>query len=199
MNPTEIAESYDTLAEQWLNPDLESNGISQHLRALQFRPGGGVALDVGCGCSGRFVRLLEGQGYEVEGMDVSAEMIALARTRNPSATFYHADVCEWVPARRYDFITSWDSIWHVPLDRSAAVLRKLCGALNPGGIFIWTMGGLDAPEEKRDSSMGAPVYYSVLGISKTLQTIAEAGCVCRHLEFDQWPEKHVFIIAQKEG
>jgi predicted enzyme related to lactoylglutathione lyase len=61
------------------------------------------------------------------------------------------------------------------------------------------MGGLDAPEEKRDSSMGAPVYYSVLGISKTLQTIAEAGCVCRHLEFDQWPEKHVFIIAQKEG
>jgi predicted TPR repeat methyltransferase len=199
MNPAEIAESYDTLAEQWLNPDLETNGISQHLRALQFLPGGGVALDVGCGCSGRFVRLLESHGYEVEGIDVSSEMIALARTRNPSATFYQADVCEWVPTRAYDFITAWDSIWHVPLDRNEAVLRKLCGALNSGGIFIWTMGGLDAPEEKRDSSMGAPLSYSVLGISQTLQTIAEAGCVCRHLEFDQWPEKHVFIIAQKGG
>jgi len=199
MNPTEIAESYDTLAEQWLNPDLETNGMGQHRRALQFRPGDGVALDVGCGCSGRFVRLLESQGYEVEGMDVSAKMIALARTRNPSATFYQADVCEWVPTRAYDFITAWDSIWHVPLDRSEAVLRKLCGALSHGGVFIWTMGGLDAPEEKRDSSMGAPVYYSVLGIPQTLQTIAEAGCVCRHLEFDQWPEKHVFVIAQKEG
>jgi hypothetical protein len=59
------------------------------------------------------------------------------------------------------------------------------------------MGGLDGPEEKRDSSMGPTVYYSVLGITKTLQTVAEAGCVCRHLEYDQWPEKHVFIIAQK--
>lgn len=197
MNPTEIAESYDALAERWLNPDLETNGMGQHRRALQFRAGGGVALDVGCGCSGRFVRLLESQGYEVEGMDVSAKMIALARTRNPSATFYQADVCEWVPTRAYDFITAWDSIWHVPLDRSEAVLWKLCGALSPGGVFIWTAGGLDGPEEKRDSSMGVPVSYSVLGIPKTLQTIAEAGCVCRHLEFDQWPEKHVYLITEK--
>lgn len=197
MNPTEIADSYDALAERWLNSDLETNGMGQHRRALQFRAGGGVALDVGCGCSGRFVRLLESQGYEVEGMDVSAKMIALARTRNPSATFYQADVCEWVPTRAYDFITAWDSIWHVPLDRSEAVLRKLCGALSPGGVFIWTTGGLDGPEEKRDSSMGVPVSYSVLGIPKTLQTIAEAGCVCRHLEFDQWPEKHVYLITEK--
>jgi hypothetical protein len=59
------------------------------------------------------------------------------------------------------------------------------------------MGGLDGPEEKQDSSMGPPIYYSVLGIPKTLETISEARCVCRHLEYDQMPEKHVFIIAQK--
>ncbi len=128
---------------------------------------------------------------------MSAEMIALARVRNPDAIYYHADVCEWVPDKRYDFITAWDSIWHVPLERSEGVLQKLCGALNPGGVLIWTMGGLDGPEEKRDSSMGPTVYYSVLGITKTLQTVAEAGCVCRHLEYDQWPEKHVFVVAQK--
>lgn len=64
-------------------------------------------------------------------------------------------------------------------------------------MFIWTIGGLDEPEVKRDASMGPPLYYSALGIPKTLQTIAEAGCVCRHLEYDQWPEKHVFLIAQK--
>jgi hypothetical protein len=23
------------------------------------------------------------------------------------------------------------------------------------------------------------------------------GCICRHLEYDQFPEKHVFLIAQK--
>lgn len=197
MRPAEIACSYDSIAHQWLEPHLASNGIRQHEHALKFRPRDGLALDVGCGCSGRFLRLLESHGYEIEGLDVSAQMIALAKERNPTATFYHADVCEWMPARQYDFITAWDSIWHVPLDRSESVLRKLCGALTPGGVFIWTTGGLDRPEEKRDSSMGPPVYYSVLGIPKTQQTVTDAGCICRHLEYDQLPEKHVFLIAQK--
>ena len=152
---------------------------------------------MGCGCNDRFIRLLAAHGYEVEGLDVSAKMVALARARNSGVTFYHADVCAWSPPKKYDFITAWDSIWHVPLDRGESVLRKLCGALAPGGVFIWTTGGLDGPEEKRDSSMGAPVYYSVIGIPKTLEIIGDSDCVCRHLEYDQFPEKHVFLIAQK--
>ena len=197
MRPAETADSYDSIAHLWLEPHLSRNGIRQHEQALKFRPPGGLALDVGCGCNGRFLRLLESHGYEAEGLDVSAQMIALAKTRSPNVTFYHADVCEWMPTRQYDFITAWDSIWHVPLDCSESVLRKLCGALSSGGILIWTTGGVEGPEEKQDSSMGPPVSYSVLGIPKTLKTVADAGCVCRHLEYDQLPEKHVFIVAQK--
>jgi len=197
MHPSEISASYDSIAHRWLEPHLEQNGIRQHEHALKFRPDGGTALDVGSGCSGRFIRLLQSRGYEVEGLDVSAQMIALAKERNPDVIFHHADVCEWSPPRQYDFITAWDSIWHVPLDQHEAVLRKLYNALAPGGIFIWTTGGLDEPTEKNDSAMGPPVYYSVLGIPKTLQLLADAGCVCRHLEYDQLPEKHLFLIAQK--
>ncbi len=197
MEPTEIAESYDAIAHRWLEPHLAQNGLRQHERALQFRSSGGLALDVGCGCNGRFLRLLASHGYEVEGLDVSAKMIALARGQHPNVTFHHADVCAWEPVKQYDFITAWDSIWHVPLAQSEGVLSKLCGALAPGGVIIWTTAGLDGPEEKRDSSMGPPVYYRAPGIPKTLETVAEAGCVCRHLEYDQFPEKHLFVIAQK--
>lgn len=197
MLPSDIGASYDTIAHQWLEPFLAGNGIRQHMHALQFRPRGGRALDVGCGCNGRFLRLLASHDYEVEGLDVSARMIALARERDPGVVFHHADICAWTPMRQYDFITAWDSIWHVPLAENANVLRKLCAALSPGGVLIWTTGGLDAPEEKRDSAMGPPVYYSVLGLPKTLEVISAAGCVCRHLEYDQLPEKHVFLIAQK--
>lgn len=123
--------------------------------------------------------------------------IRVGDARNPNTTFHHADVCEWMPTKQYNFITAWDRIWHVPLDRNESVLRRLCGALTSGGGFIWTTGGLDGPEDKRDSNMGPPLYYSVLGISKTLQTIADAGCICRHLEYDQFLEKHVYLIAQK--
>ena len=197
MQPSETATSYDLIADRWLESHLDTNGIRQHEQALAFREHGGVALDVGCGCNGRFFRLLSQHGYEVEGLDVSTRMIALARARNPEVTFHHADICEWRPMKTYDFITAWDSIWHVPLQRSEEVLRTLCGALSPGGVFIWTTGGLDEPGEKLDSTMGPQVYYSVLGIPRTLQIIAEERCVCRHLEYDQLPEKHVFVIVQK--
>lgn len=197
MHPSDLATSYDTIAHQWLEPHLATNGIRQHEHALKFREGGGLALDVGCGCSGRFIDLLTKHGYKIEGLDVSAQMIALARTRHPDTAFHHADICAWQPNQKYDFITAWDSIWHVLLAHHEDVLKKLCAALSPGGLFIWTTGGLDAPEEKQDSSMGPPVHYSALGIPRTLQVITEAGCICRHLEYDQPPEKHLFIIAQK--
>lgn len=199
MNPTETAASYDSIADQWLQPWLEPNGIRQHETALRFRPQSGTALDVGCGCSGRFIRLLENHGYTAEGLDVSARMIRLARERLPHITFHHADICTWQPPRAYDFITAWDSIWHVPLPDAEAVLRKLLAALSPGGILIWTTAGLDEPEEKVDACMGPPVYYSVPGLPRTLEIISEAGCSCRHLEYDQLPEKHVFLIAQKQA
>src|SRR5262249_26472951 len=160
--PTELGQSYDTIAHRWLPPHLETNGIRQHQHALNFRTNAGtgtgtgntaVALDVGTGCSGRFIRLLESHGYQVEGLDVSAQMLALAQERHPGVTFHHADICQWQPPRQYHFITAWDSIWHVPLADAEPVLRKLCGALAPGGILIWTTGGLDAPAEKHDTSM----------------------------------------------
>ena len=198
MQPVEVAESYDKIAQRWASEEFNrANGISQHKRALQFATRAGNALDVGCGSSGRFIDLLTAEGFEIEGLDLSTEMIRLARLRHPDVVFHHADICTWNPSRDYDFITAWDSIWHIPLDRQALVLKKICGALRAGGVFIWTTGGLDGPEEKRDSAMGPPMYYSVLGISETLRIISEAGCVCRHLEYDQFPEKHVFAIAHK--
>ena len=77
-------------------------------------------------------------------------------------------------------------------------MAKILQGLTGGGVCIFTTGGLDAPEEKTDSAMAPPMYYSVLGIPKTLQVINENQCVCRHLEYDQYPERHLYIIAQRK-
>ena len=115
-------------------------------------------------------------------------MIALARDRHPEARLFHADICRWELPRSYDLIVAWDSVWHVPLAQQEAVLTKLCRGLSAGGVLVFTTGGTDAPAEKQDSCMGPPMYHATLGIPKTLQVLAEAGCVCRHLEYDQHPE-----------
>ncbi len=197
MHPNEIGRSYDQIAHIWQESHIQSNGIPQFERAIKFTKEGKYALDIGCGSSGRFIDLLAHHAFEVEGIDISERMIALAKQRHPNITFYHEDICTWAFPRKYDFISAWDSTWHLPLNEQEPVLKKICEGLNKNGVFIFTTGGLDEPGEKSDASMGPPVHYSVLGIRRTLELLSEFGCVCRHLEYDQLPESHLYIIAQK--
>jgi RimJ/RimL family protein N-acetyltransferase len=194
MIPEQVAASYDQIARQWL--DVSTYGFVEIERAVAFVQHKGVALDVGCG-TGRLMGLLSKHGFRTEGIDLSSAMIALARERYPEARLFHADICRWEPPRSYDLIVAWDSVWHVPLGQQEAVLMKLCRGLAAGGVLVFTTGGTDAPDEKQDSCMGPPMYHATLGVPKTLQILAEEGCVCRHLEYDQHPELHVYIIAQK--
>jgi SAM-dependent methyltransferase len=196
MNPAQVADSYNQLAERFTNERLREYGIRQHERALAFVKEGQWALDVGCGSSGRVIDLLQGRGYAVEGVDISPRMLEIAKARHPTVPFHLADICGWKPMRHYDFISAWDSLWHVPLAHQAAVLEKLLRAIAPGGVCLFTMGGLDAPSEKTDVAMGLPMYYATLGISGVMTLMAGAGCSCRHLEYDQYPELHVYVIAQ---
>ncbi|WP_371868436.1 class I SAM-dependent DNA methyltransferase [Telluria aromaticivorans] len=195
-----IAQAYDALAERWLDHSFDpANGMQQHRRALSFleQKPGAWALNVGCGCNTRFNAPMRERGLEIEGIDISAQMVALARQADPAVVLHHADACDWQPARAYRFITAWDSIWHVPLAAQRPLMLKLMGALEDGGVMIFSAGGLDEPDEHVDAAMGPEVCYSTLGIPGLLATIADAGCVCRHLEYDQHPEQHVFLVVQR--
>lgn len=197
MKPADIANSYNQLAELWHTYDFSDNGMAQHERAIAFLNDKRTALDIGCGSSGRIIDLLIKHAFSVEGVDLSPKMLELARQRHPQVTFGQADICQWNLPRRYDLISAWDSVWHVPLASQEAVLRKMLAGLAPGGVCIFTTPGVDGPTEKIDFAMGPPMYYCGLGIPETLRVIGESGCLCRHLEYDQYPELHLFLIAQR--
>lgn len=199
MKPHQVADSYDQIAEVWNSDNFNrENGIKQHERAIAFVKNKAKALDIGCGASGRIIDLLISYGFDAQGLDLSEKMLEFARKRHPNNTFYHADICEWQFPQQYDFISAWDSIWHLPLNQQQPVLNKLINALTPGGILIFTTGAMDTASEKNDAAMGPPMYYSVLGIPETLRLIDKAGAVCRHLEYDQYPELHLYLIVQKQ-
>lgn len=198
MKPIEVGESYDTLADHWNGDQFpRHNGIEQHERAIAFVERRGAAIDIGCGSSGRILDLLLHSGFEPEGLDISQRMIELARRRHPRVTFHHADICQWSFPRKYDFISAWDSIWHIPLHEHESVMPRMLDALAPGGVCIFTTGGIDEPSETRDAHMGPPMYHSTPGIPRILEIIGHSGCVCRHLEYDNYPDLHVYVIAQK--
>ncbi|MEM7772815.1 MAG: class I SAM-dependent methyltransferase [Cyanobacteria bacterium P01_A01_bin.37] len=198
MKPSEIGQAYNQIPHLWENEDFNrNNGIKQHEKAIAFIGNRGKALDVGCGCTGRFIDLLLSTGFDPEGIDVSEEMVKLARQRHPAIKFYQKDICEWDVPHKYDFITAWDSIWHIPLNQQRIVLTKLISSLNANGVFIFSCGGTDNEGEHKNNYMGPDIYYSSLGINGFLKLFIELDCTCRHLEYDQYPELHTYFIVQK--
>jgi len=196
----ETAASYDQLASHWAGSSGpgKNNGIEPHERAIRLLGRTGRAIDVGCGSSGRIITLLLARGFEVEGLDFSSGMLALAQKNHPQVLFHHADICVWEVPRQYDLISAWDSIWHVPLAQHEAVLKKLCSALSPGGVLIFTTGAVDTPGDGTNPFLGQPLYHAALGVSQTLRLVDQFGCVCRHLEQDQFPEKHLYLIVERK-
>jgi SAM-dependent methyltransferase len=196
MKPARTGGKYDKIARWWHDQHHDSEyGLAQIRRAISYaRPG--PALDVGCGAGGRIVRELTDSGFTVEGIDVSSAMLTIAREQHPELNFTHASITEWQTERRYNLIIAWDSIFHLPLSEHAAVIAKLCRLLAPGGILAYTFG--DATGEHESRWHDDDFYYSSIGIDGNLKAIMDAGCTCAHLELDQYPEKHVFMIARKE-
>ena len=195
MNPKETGRRYDAIAPWW---SAQSEGAMAGLpyleRAMALCRRGGKALDVGCG-DGRLISVIADRGFDVVGIDVSRAMLALARARRPNAAFIDADICEWEPQGPYDLIVAWDSTFHVPKASQRPVVEKLCGALAPGGVFIFTAGGVDA--EITGEMNGTTFYYSSLSDAEYLRVITEARCACLLLERDQYPEPHIVVIAMR--
>jgi len=198
MKPTDIGKAYDQITYLWESAEFDlNNGMAQHQRAINFVRNRGKALDVGCGSTGRFIEFLVREQFSPEGLDVSKKMIDLARKKHPEITFHHQDICDWELSAKYDFISAWDSIWHIALSQQQQVITKLVNALQIDGVLIMSFGGVDEASGHTDDSMGPQVYYSSLGINGFLKLFIGLGCVCRHLEYDNYPDTHMHVVVQK--
>jgi len=196
MKPTDLGKKYDKIAHWWHEKHRDSQyGMEQLERALNFTLGGKSALDVGCGTGGRIIRKLQEHGFSVTGLDVSEEMINLATQNHPNASFHVQDICTWETDKKFDFIIAWDSIFHLPLQMHRLVIDKLCNLLNSNGTLIYTFG--NAIGEHTDTWHEDEFYYSSIGINDNLAALISNGLTIMHLEVDQYPEKHVYVIAKK--
>ena len=109
-----------------------------------LKPGARV-LDVCCGC-GHVTRELVARGYQVTGVDASAELIAHAQRDLPAATFVVADVRQFQSTERFDgALSTFDSLNHIlELPELEASFRNVHHALLPGAPFVFDMNNEEA-------------------------------------------------------
>lgn len=99
-------------------------------------------LDLACGTGNTTIPFAR-RGYQVEGLDLSPEMLERARAKAAAAgldiPFGQADMRSFVVAEPFDLVTClYDSINYVlePAEL-AEVCRRVRAALSPGGLFIF--------------------------------------------------------------
>jgi ubiquinone/menaquinone biosynthesis C-methylase UbiE len=102
----------------------------------QKRCPGNTLLDVGCGPGGHIA--FWQPFYEVEGLDLEAGMLAIARQHFPEVKFHQADMVDFDLDRRFDVIVClFGSIGYVKtLPKLQQAVRNMARHLQPGGVII---------------------------------------------------------------
>ena len=107
-------------------------------RMREAHPTARTVLDVACG-TGEHARLLATEhGFVVDGVDLNAEFLRLARLKHPAGRFYQADMREFDLPDRYDaVICMFSSVGYVKtLPALERTLRTFGRHLAPNGVLI---------------------------------------------------------------
>jgi len=155
-NIMSTADAYDVLAKGYYEARKYNQGMGYFYNCLSEWPStlkllgnvrGKKILDVGCG-PGLYASLLIKKGAVVKGMDISKELIGIAKKEAPAAEFIIGDA-ERLPYKNSEFdiviaplvlhyLNSWDE-----------ALKEIHAVLKKGGVFIFSHGNPFAEKRKR--------------------------------------------------
>lgn len=124
-----------------LYKDKDYTGEADYIHRLigQHQPQARTILDLGCG-TGRHDQLLTRHGYELTGVDQSAEMLAVAATNaHPTLNFLQGDIRSIRLEKTFDVVISLFHVvsYQTSNEELAAVMATARAHLKPGGIFIF--------------------------------------------------------------
>ena len=200
MTPKDIGKAYDRIAEFWDGDRFDrENGIAAHRKAMRMAPEGGRALDIGCGCSGRFFDLLRESGYNPEGVDVSQDMVRRAKLRHPDIEIAWANFVDWESGKLYSLITAWDSIWHLNIEGQIQAIKKASSLLDTRGVFIFTAELAEHPAEHKSLHGTGPVLWRSWRRKQLLELLIRLRFAIEAFRIGSVSRKAFILIAQKTG
>lgn len=115
--------------------------------ASLIAPGQRALLELGCGTgivtaamARRLREVAGGQGARIVGLDASADMLAIARRRDPAAEWIHGDMRAIPPCGPFDLVACcYNTLQHLDATGLGACFRGVRALLAPGGRFAFDL------------------------------------------------------------
>lgn len=167
---------------------------------------GARVLDIGCGAGVPVARSLC-ERFKVTGVDISGEMIRLARQNVPQASFIESDIMALgFPPGSFEAVVSFYAIFHLPREEHAELFRRIYGWLRPGGYLLASLAFQDEPQYIEKDFFGAQMAWSNYDLDTYVRLLQSTGF--QLLETARLgdgfvegqalePETHPLILAQK--
>jgi len=201
--------SYDAVVDdytEWLRHELESKPLERALLAgfteLVQVEGSGPVADIGCG-SGRVTAHLHGLGLPVFGIDLSPQMVAVARQTHPGLRFDVDSMTALdLPDGALGGILAWYSIIHIPKERLPEVFAEFHRVLAPGGHMLLAFQVGDEPRHLTEAfGHAVSLTFHRLQPDRIAELLGQAGLVpfARMLREPEGVEKtqQAYLLARK--
>jgi len=139
----ERSAAYANLAKwfEYLNDDCDYENWSQYLISKLKKFPLSVGLDIGCG-GGWFTRAFQKQGYQMTGLDVSAEMLDYAQQtalkEGVRGEYILGDITKIKLPKRFDFATAINDCFnYVPKNKLKSAIKNVGAALKKDGVLLF--------------------------------------------------------------
>ncbi len=147
---------YNNNAEKWTSKKVNSFHHEIPFRKFEtlFKEGANI-LDIGC-ASGIHVPLFLGVGRKLryEGIDISEEMIRIAKSRYPQLDFSTDDVMDYKSDKKYDGFWSAATLMHIHKEDHEKLFSKIKSLVVPGGFgYITVPSERPNPESESDQRL----------------------------------------------
>ncbi len=165
-------------------------------------------LDVGCGAGVPIAKSLAAR-YRVTGVDVSQEMIGLARRNVSAGEFICADIMTVsLPPSSFDAVVAFYSVFHLPREEHLHLFRKTHRWLKPGGLLLCTLSHHGEEGYTEEDFFGATMYWSNYSLDEYMEMLTGVGFVPLEIQstgcgYDyegttpQTNEDHPLVLARK--
>ena len=194
-----VEEGYDKIAREYHRQRDRFDRRDELEEFAGLLPDDARVLDAGCGGGVPVARFLAERGFRVVGVDLSRNMIRLAKENVPQAEFIKKDMTQLdFDEDSFDGLTAFYSVIHVPREKHVGLFETFRKILRPDGIMLVSLG--HSQWEGTEDFHGAEMFWSHYGPERSLQMIEQANF---EILFDRFAEsgeeKHYWILARNKS
>ena len=207
MDNQKIVDYYDPLLATYLESGINDRiyHLYKRLLGLGLNSASNV-LELGSGI-GTLTFLLSKyiKKGKIEAVDLSPKFIEFSKQRikRPNITFVADDVVTYQPsARNFDFITLFDIIEHIPIDKHSDLFQNLAGFLNENTKVLINIPNPAYIEYDRINNPEAlQIIDQPVPLALILQNLEKNGMTLMYFEtYSVWVENdYQFLIIEKKS